>query len=180
MTVADVLLRNAPQAAGMPWQILSHVPVRVHKPSGLRLPTRWIIHEVPPEYSILAANALGSGSAGLFPALVAAGCAANWESRCPSGKSAGQPIKEIITTEMMSFQGLQSISQMLETEANLETIRAWLALEHGRTDRARAHIAKVLDKVVLGRTSDGISILLKFRGEQLATYCFYLITPNRR
>ncbi len=41
LMVGDILLRYAPQAAGMPWQILPQIPMRLHAPPGGKITTRW-------------------------------------------------------------------------------------------------------------------------------------------
>ena len=118
----DVLLRDAPQAAGMPWQILPHVPYRLNKPYGPKVP--------------------------------------------------GWPFE--------MGQGSQYIAAVLHSTADLWTIRAWLALEQGRTAQAREYARKALDLSDVGAGREGVRRIMLFRSRALAVLCLErLDQPNR-
>jgi hypothetical protein len=183
LMVGDTLLRNAPYATGMAGHALSISPqmlFRIHKPFGFKPPAMWRVRQWPPENLFLAASAVGNGPAGVLPSLVSAGCAAGWATATPSGASAGQPIKELDIQEITAVQSVQLLNQVRETAANLEVMRAWLALEQGDIERAVQHTEKAVEKVALERTGDGGILFANFRARPLRGYCLYLITPGRR
>jgi tetratricopeptide (TPR) repeat protein len=75
------------------------------------------------------------------------------------------------TTAAMSGQ---VVSQALQKQADLWTLRAWLALEHGRTDRAETYARKALKLSEVGRRS------MLFRSRGLAVLCLDLVSRGRR
>jgi hypothetical protein len=121
LMVGDILLRNASQAAGA-WQILPHVPKRLHKPAGLKQP--------------------------------------GWQASL--------------------MQGRQYLFLVHEQMADLYSLRAWLALEQGRTGHARKCLAEAFALGDLGQVAPGFHQLLPFRARQLAHTCAELLAlPGR-
>jgi hypothetical protein len=121
LIVGDFLLARATQATHMPWQLLSHVPYRLHKP-----------HLLKP----------------------------------PGGQFA-------------FVQGARLLSALLEREAEVWALRAWLALEHGRTDRAREYAGKVLSLADLGLAAPGIRRVARFRSLPLAQICMLRLAQQK-
>jgi hypothetical protein len=114
LLVGDALLRSAVQATHLPWQVLPHVPYRLHKP-----------HLLTP----------------------------------PGG-------------QVTFFQGARILSALLEREAEVWAVRAWLALEHGRTDRARRYAEKAVALADLGPEGPTLRrIRAPFRCLPLAEVC---------
>jgi hypothetical protein len=120
--VGHILLREAPQAAGMPWQVLRHIPLRLHQP---HLPKRPGMH-----FTLL--------------------------------------------------QGTEAFNAAIGHEADLWALRAWLALEHGRIDRARDHAGKVMKLADYGQAAPGIRHIAAFRCLPLTQLCLERIDRRNR
>jgi hypothetical protein len=122
LLVGHILLREAPQAARMPWQILRHIPLRLHQP---HLPKR------------------------------------------PGG-------------HFTLLQGTEAFNAALGHEAELWALRAWLALEHGRIDRARDHAGKAMKLADYGQAAPGIRHIAAFRCLPLTQLCLERIDRRHR
>jgi hypothetical protein len=122
LLVGHMLLSAAQEATRRPWQILRHVPYRLHPPHTPKRP-------------------------GL---------------------------------EALLFQGTQLLMLLYQQQADLWTVRAWLALEHGRIDRVRDFTSKAFALADLGRGAvKGTKQILLFRSRPLASLCLDLITPRK-
>jgi tetratricopeptide (TPR) repeat protein len=178
LVVGDVLLRNAPQAAGLPWQILPHVPARLHRPTDrIKEIPLWHVRELPPPNLLLAASVVGSRAAGLLPSVINVGCTS---ALLPTNEGGNEPLKVVRVLDITPFQANQFLLQWRRSQADLWTIRAWLALEQGRIDRTKDYVEKAMALVEVERLGPGRQAVVEFPSLRLALYCRYLIQPGRQ
>lgn len=117
---------------------------------------------------------------GLFQEQVAQGVRVDLALRLAPLTARGQPIPSAIATRWLSSIALASINQfnanqllgLMAREADLWTLRGWLALEAGQVDRAREHLRKALaigpkGKEILGFPSRNLAVMgLEWLGQK--------------
>jgi hypothetical protein len=177
--VGDALLRFAPQGAGLPWQFLTQLPIRLHEPRTNPWKPQtafWFSRMVPPANLLSAPLVVGSRTDNVLTSVVAAGTAATFSA---THKDAAEAIKHVLLFNVPDMEAMQLLRQARATEADLWAIRAWLALEHGRVDRTGEYARRALRAVEIERNEQGDPRITDFPGFRLTRYCQYLLAPGR-